>query len=129
MQKGAIIQCLIHMFEAVTVDNIGNFYFIHIILKILNSFRVENNWLKLGNAGCYVYQGHSSKLICLFTHLFVFLRYIKYYFIYRVFTKIKSRSAHMKSHRPPDAEPIKRKEKDVVVSSNFDASVPSPFST
>ncbi|KAK9739724.1 ELM2 domain [Popillia japonica] len=47
----------------------------------------------------------------------------------KVFTKIKSRSAHMKSHRPPDAEPIKRKEKDVVVSSNFDASVPSPFST
>lgn len=28
---------------------------------------------------------------------------------FRVFNKVKSRSAHMKSHRPPDAEPKKPK--------------------
>lgn len=28
---------------------------------------------------------------------------------FRVFNKVKSRSAHMKSHRPPDAEPKKAK--------------------
>ncbi|XP_057664122.1 mucin-5AC isoform X3 [Diorhabda carinulata] len=44
----------------------------------------------------------------------------------KVFTKIKSRSAHMKSHRPPDAEPVKRKEKDTP---SYELSVPSPFST
>lgn len=30
-------------------------------------------------------------------------------FHFRIFTKVKSRSAHMKSHRPPDAEPKKPK--------------------
>nr|CAI5843702.1 unnamed protein product [Callosobruchus analis] len=56
----------------------------------------------------------------------------------RVFTKIKSRSAHMKSHRPPDAEPSKKqqqqqqREKDLLppTSTTHDnSSVPSPFST
>ncbi|KAG5878830.1 hypothetical protein JTB14_023953 [Gonioctena quinquepunctata] len=47
----------------------------------------------------------------------------------KVFTKIKSRSAHMKSHRPPDAEPVKRKEKEPPSSSSYELSVPSPFST
>ncbi|XP_074037248.1 uncharacterized protein isoform X4 [Leptinotarsa decemlineata] len=47
----------------------------------------------------------------------------------KVFTKIKSRSAHMKSHRPPDAEPVKRKEKDPPSSTSYELSVPSPFST
>lgn len=28
---------------------------------------------------------------------------------FRIFNKVKSRSAHMKSHRPPDAEPKKAK--------------------
>jgi len=31
------------------------------------------------------------------------------FFNFRVFNKVKSRSAHMKSHRPPDAEPKKAK--------------------
>ncbi|XP_072389156.1 uncharacterized protein [Diabrotica undecimpunctata] len=48
----------------------------------------------------------------------------------KVFSKIKSRSAHMKSHRPPDAEPVKRKEKETPSStSSYELSVPSPFST
>ncbi|KAF5271731.1 hypothetical protein FQA39_LY08054 [Lamprigera yunnana] len=47
----------------------------------------------------------------------------------KVFTKIKSRSAHMKSHRPPDAEPLRRKEKDISCSSSFDVFVSSPFNT
>ncbi|XP_018579373.1 uncharacterized protein LOC108917312 isoform X2 [Anoplophora glabripennis] len=47
----------------------------------------------------------------------------------KVFTKIKSRSAHMKSHRPPDAEPVRRKEKDAPSCSSYELSVPSPFST
>ncbi|XP_060525589.1 uncharacterized protein LOC132701551 isoform X3 [Cylas formicarius] len=50
----------------------------------------------------------------------------------KVFNKIKSRSAHMKSHRPPDAEPTKRRnsEKDTkdLSSSSYELSVPSPFS-
>ncbi|KAJ8982930.1 hypothetical protein NQ317_004586 [Molorchus minor] len=50
-------------------------------------------------------------------------------FFHRVFTKIKSRSAHMKSHRPPDAEPVKRKEKDSHSCTSYELSVPSPFST
>ncbi|KAK4885195.1 hypothetical protein RN001_001466 [Aquatica leii] len=47
----------------------------------------------------------------------------------KVFTKIKSRSAHMKSHRPPDAEPLRKKEKDISCSPSFDVFVSSPFST
>ncbi|CAH1185966.1 unnamed protein product [Phyllotreta striolata] len=47
----------------------------------------------------------------------------------KVFTKIKSRSAHMKSHRPPDAEPVKRKEKEPPPTTSYELSVPSPFST
>uniref|UniRef100_A0A1Y1LPB3 Transcriptional-regulating factor 1 n=2 Tax=Photinus pyralis TaxID=7054 RepID=A0A1Y1LPB3_PHOPY len=47
----------------------------------------------------------------------------------KVFTKIKSRSAHMKSHRPPDAEPLRRREKDTSCSSSFDVFVSSPFTT
>ncbi|RZC33533.1 mucin-12, partial [Asbolus verrucosus] len=48
----------------------------------------------------------------------------------KVFTKIKSRSAHMKSHRPPDAEPVRRREKDAHPScTSFELSVPSPYST
>lgn len=51
-------------------------------------------------------------------------------FVPRVFTKIKSRSAHMKSHRPPDAEPVKRKEKEAPSSTtSYELSVPSPFDT
>lgn len=34
---------------------------------------------------------------------------IQLYICFRIFTKVKSRSAHMKSHRPPDAEPKKPK--------------------
>ncbi|XP_068893866.1 zinc finger protein 541 isoform X1 [Tenebrio molitor] len=48
----------------------------------------------------------------------------------KVFTKIKSRSAHMKSHRPPDAEPVKRREKEAHHScTSFELSVPSPYNT
>ncbi|KAF2898801.1 hypothetical protein ILUMI_07375, partial [Ignelater luminosus] len=47
----------------------------------------------------------------------------------KVFTKIKSRSAHMKSHRPPDAEPIRKREKDLSCSPSFDVFVSSPFNT
>ncbi|XP_044266026.1 uncharacterized protein LOC123012213 isoform X5 [Tribolium madens] len=48
----------------------------------------------------------------------------------KVFTKIKSRSAHMKSHRPPDAEPVKRREKEAHPScTSFELSVPSPYNT
>ncbi|CAH0550552.1 unnamed protein product [Brassicogethes aeneus] len=47
----------------------------------------------------------------------------------KVFTKIKSRSAHMKSHRPPDAEPSKRREpKEPQNFSMNELSVPSPYS-
>ncbi|CAG9762190.1 unnamed protein product [Ceutorhynchus assimilis] len=60
----------------------------------------------------------------------------------KVFSKIKSRSAHMKSHRPPDAEPVKRRNnnsehkehhlhkepKEIKdLSSTYEPSVPSPF--
>lgn len=50
----------------------------------------------------------------------------------RVFSKIKSRSAHMKSHRPPDAEPSKRKEKELISPTSnitFEVSVPSPYNS
>lgn len=47
----------------------------------------------------------------------------------RVFTKIKSRSAHMKSHRPPDTEPVRRKEKDVSCSSSFNVFVSTSLNT
>ncbi|XP_066146816.1 zinc finger protein 541 isoform X3 [Euwallacea fornicatus] len=61
----------------------------------------------------------------------------------KVFSKIKSRSAHMKSHRPPDAEPAKRRNSDLkehhhhphhnkepkeLPSPYEPSSVPSPFS-
>ncbi|XP_030764094.1 flocculation protein FLO11 isoform X2 [Sitophilus oryzae] len=58
----------------------------------------------------------------------------------KVFPKIKSRSAHMKSHRPPDAEPSKRRNsearehkepkevKDFTSNGSYELSVPSPFS-
>ncbi|XP_076267674.1 uncharacterized protein LOC143200833 isoform X3 [Rhynchophorus ferrugineus] len=57
----------------------------------------------------------------------------------KVFPKIKSRSAHMKSHRPPDAEPVKRrnsenkepkepKEVKDFSTNSYEISVPSPFS-
>ncbi|KAH1007759.1 hypothetical protein HUJ04_004954 [Dendroctonus ponderosae] len=56
----------------------------------------------------------------------------------KVFSKIKSRSAHMKSHRPPDAEPSKRRNSELKehrehkeskdLSSSYEPSVPSPFS-
>ncbi|XP_050306418.1 uncharacterized protein LOC126743390 isoform X2 [Anthonomus grandis grandis] len=57
----------------------------------------------------------------------------------KVFSKIKSRSAHMKSHRPPDAEPSRRRTNDhkepkevakvkEELPSSYEPSVPSPFS-
>ncbi|XP_049826853.1 uncharacterized protein LOC109598471 isoform X2 [Aethina tumida] len=46
----------------------------------------------------------------------------------KVFSKIKSRSAHMKSHRPPDAETSKRRESKDPQNYCYELSVPSPYS-
>ncbi|KAL3286023.1 hypothetical protein HHI36_000536 [Cryptolaemus montrouzieri] len=51
----------------------------------------------------------------------------------KIFTKIKSRSAHMKSHRPMDTEPSRKREKEAPLSScatSYDnISVPSHYNT
>lgn len=45
-----------------------------------------------------------------FFHLFLVLLFLIVYLLcFRVFNKVKSRSAHMKSHRPLDAEPKRPK--------------------